>query len=105
MVGMVGVTWFASRPSRRRAPAARKQATRGKGDVSVRPVAKKHVSEASDRQEVLLQELLDLDTAYEAGKIKKAEYEERCAKTKAFLRGGMNIEPVEQGDRDLAIPA
>ena len=88
----------------RRATATRKQATRGRGDVSVRPVAKKHVSEASDRQEVLLQELLDLDTAYEAGKIKKTEYEQRRAKTKALLRSVMNSEPVEKGHRERAIP-
>ena len=104
MLAIVGVTWFVSRLSRRRATATRKQATRGRGDVSVRPVAKKHVSEASDRQEVLLQELLDLDTAYEAGKIKKTEYEERRAKTKALLRSVMNSEPVEKGHRERAIP-
>jgi hypothetical protein len=104
MLAIVGVTWFVSRLSRRRATATRKQATRGRGDVSVRPVAKKHVSEASDRQEVLLQELLDLDIAYEAGKIKKTEYEERRAKTKALLRSVMNSEPVEKGHRERAIP-
>src|SRR5258707_4964314 len=71
MLAIVGVTWFVSRLSRRRATATRKQATRGKGDVSVRPGAKKHVSAARDRQEGLRQKLLDLDTAYEACKLKK----------------------------------
>ena len=107
MLAIVGVTWFVSRLSRRRATATRKQATRGKGGVSARQVAKKQASEARDRQEVLLQELLDLDTAYEAGKIKKAEYAERRAKTKALLRSIMNSEPVEKtakGYRERAIP-
>jgi hypothetical protein len=39
-----------------------------------------------DQQEVLLQELLNLDKAYEAGTIKKSEYDERRATTKAELR-------------------
>ncbi|HLZ59882.1 MAG TPA: carboxypeptidase-like regulatory domain-containing protein [Ktedonosporobacter sp.] len=39
-----------------------------------------------DRKEALLQELLELDKAYEAGKLGKAAYQERRAKTKARLR-------------------
>ena len=38
------------------------------------------------QQQALLQELLDLDKAYEAGKLKKSLYQERRAKTKARLR-------------------
>jgi hypothetical protein len=34
----------------------------------------------------LLQELLDLDKAFEAGKLSKAVYQERRTKTKARLR-------------------
>lgn len=42
--------------------------------------------ERSERQKQLLQALLDLDTAYEAGKLSKSVYQERRAKTKAKLR-------------------
>jgi hypothetical protein len=49
-----------------------------------------------DQQEALLQELLDLDTAYEAGTIKKTEYQERRAKTKARLRSLMENDFVEK---------
>ncbi len=41
---------------------------------------------ASEQQQALLLELLDLDTAYEAGKLSKLVYQERRAKTKAKLR-------------------
>ncbi len=44
------------------------------------------------QQQALLQELLDLDKAYEAGKLKKAAYHEQRAKTKARLRALMNEE-------------
>ena len=41
------------------------------------------------QQQDLLQELLDLDEAYAAGKLKKSLYQERRAKTKAHLRALM----------------
>jgi ATP-dependent DNA ligase len=50
------------------------------------PVAEKTEKETSERQKQLLQALLDLDTAYEAGKLSKSVYQERRAKTKAKLR-------------------
>lgn len=40
----------------------------------------------ADKEQALLQELLDLDKAFEAGKMSKAVYQERRAKTKARLR-------------------
>ena len=43
-----------------------------------------------DRQKALLHELLELDKAHEAGKLSKAVYEERRAKTKARLRALMS---------------
>jgi hypothetical protein len=49
-----------------------------------------------DQQETLLQELLNLDKAYEAGTIKKAEYEERRTTTKAQLRSLMSKDFVEK---------
>jgi hypothetical protein len=50
----------------------------------------------NDQQETLLQELLKLDKAYEAGTIKKAEYEERRTRTKTELRSLMSKDFVEK---------
>ena len=47
-----------------------------------------------DQQQELLQELFDLDRAFEAGKIKQAEYLQRRAK--AGLRSLMSSEIAEQ---------
>jgi len=41
---------------------------------------------APDRKEALMHEMLELDKAFEAGKLTKAVYQERRAKTKARLR-------------------
>ncbi len=49
-----------------------------------------------DQQEALLHELLNLDQAYEAGTIKKAEYEERRTRTKAQLRSLMSKDLIEK---------
>jgi hypothetical protein len=49
-------------------------------------VTEKTEEDISERQKQLLQALLDLDTAYEAGKLAKSVYQERRAKTKAKLR-------------------
>jgi hypothetical protein len=50
----------------------------------------------SEQQQVLLQALLDLDTAYEAGKLSKSVYQERRAKTKAKLRTLMTNETAKK---------
>ena len=47
-------------------------------------------------QESLLQELLKLDKSYEAGKIKKAAYQDQRARLKARLRLLMDEQPAEQ---------
>jgi hypothetical protein len=106
MLAVVSVTWFVFRLSRRQVPARQKQAARSRGDARgkkvqepFRPVSEKQAAGAKDRHEALLQELMDLDSAYEAGKIKKPEYEERRAKTKALLRSLMNSEIVEKPAR------
>jgi len=51
-----------------------------------------------DAQQKLLHELLELDKAYEAGKLSKAVYEERRAKTKARLRSLMS-EKSQHGEK------
>ena len=50
----------------------------------------------SEQQEALLQALLDLDTAYEAGKLSKSVYQARRAKTKAKLRSLMASETAKK---------
>ena len=123
MMAIASVTWFVYRLSRRQTRSRRNQTPRrggsgvdvGRGplgrpssinqqpDVGRRPLGRPSSSSASpsskDKQEELLQELLDLDTAYEAGKIKEAEYQERRAKTKARLRNVMSTDLVEKTAR------
>ena len=48
----------------------------------------------SDTEKALLQELLKLDKSYESGKISKATYQERRAKTKARLRSLLSEQEV-----------
>ena len=76
MLAIVGVTWFIYRFSLRQAPTRQKQTPQTR-------------LSSKDQQEALIQELLDLDTMYEAGKIKQAKYQERRASIKARLRSLM----------------
>ncbi len=87
MLAIVSVTWFVYHLSRRQSPSRQIQISRSSGGDQSRLSAK-------DQQEALLKELLDLDTAYETGKIKKAEYQEHRAKTKARLRSLLSTDPV-----------
>jgi len=72
MVSMLTLTWFVYRNRRR-------TSTQATGVGKGKTVAK-------DRRQALLQELLDLDTAFETGKLSKATYQERRARAKARLR-------------------
>lgn len=67
-LAVLGITWFIYNAHRRATVGAR------------------FIAPTKDRRETLLQELLDLDSAYEAGKLSKAVYQERRARTKARLR-------------------
>lgn len=49
-------------------------------------------------KEALLREMLELDKAYEAGKMKKAAYQEQRARLKARLRNLMDEQPVKRGE-------
>jgi hypothetical protein len=82
MLAVLGVTWFLYRSQRLRVAAkGQKRTVQASKHVTAR--AKKR---ASDRQEELLAELLELDNAFESGALTKAVYQERRAKTKAQLR-------------------
>ncbi len=100
MLAIVSVTWFVYRLSRRQKRARLNQTPLRRGrigaDVGRGPLGR---PSSKDQQETLLQELLDLDAAYEAGKIKDAEYQERRAKTKARLRSVMSTDLVKKTAR------
>jgi len=126
MLAIVSLTWFIYRLSRRQTTSGQKQtpqssqtSRRGGSGVDVgrgplgrpssnvdarrgplgRPASSSsndaHPSQ-KDQQEALLHELLNLDQAYEAGTIKKAEYEERRTRTKAQLRSLMSKDLIEK---------
>ena len=120
MLAIVSVTWFMYRLSRRQATTDQKQtpqtSQRGRGGVAEgrrplgrpspnvdtvrgsmgRPSSNDALPSQKDQQEALLQELLHLDKAFEAGTIKKSEYEERRTRTKAELRSLMSKDFVEE---------
>ena len=84
-------TWFLYRSvhrhaSRKKRPQQKQQRQQQGKNVSVPAKTAK----TADNEQVLLQELLVLDKALEAGKITKAVYQERRAKTKARLRALMS---------------
>src|SRR6266568_1355351 len=88
MLVIVSVTWFMFRLSHRQATTRQKQMPQTFSNDAL-PSQK-------DQQEALLQELLNLDKAFEAGTIKKAEYEERRTRTKAELRSLMSTDLIEK---------
>jgi hypothetical protein len=88
MLAIVSVTWFIYRLSRRQTPTRQKQTAQTSSNDA-------HASQG-DQQEVLLHELLNLDKVYEAGTIKKTEYEERRTRTKAQLRSLMGKDYVDE---------
>ena len=94
------LTWSIYRSRHRMIPTATVK-TKNNDKAQARPVqpaksaplvTEKTEEEISERQKQLLQALLDLDTAYEAGKLSKSVYQERRAKTKAKLRALMASE-------------
>lgn len=89
MCALVALTWFLYRSRRRTASvAAINKRSSGRSRVSIPTNTGKGQTAISreERQEKLLQELLQLDKDYEAGKLTKPVYEERRSKTKARLR-------------------
>jgi len=94
MAAILFGTWFLYRSAHRH--ASRKKRPQQKQQRQHRQQQGKNVSvpaktaKTADNEQVLLQELLDLDKAVEAGKITKAVYQERRAKTNARLRALMS---------------
>ncbi len=87
LLAVLFIAWFFFRPARlqiaTRSHKGGKQSGRKGATASVKV---KSAATPKEQQEVLLAELLELDKAFEAGKLKKAVYQERRAKTKARLR-------------------
>ncbi len=87
MAAIVAATWLFYRARVRRITA------RKSGKQSGKSAAKAPApSTPEGRRKGLLQELRDLDKAFEAGKLSKSAYQERRAKTKARLRSLMSEE-------------
>ncbi|HLX56269.1 MAG TPA: hypothetical protein VKR83_04525 [Ktedonobacteraceae bacterium] len=93
MLAIVGVTWVLYIRMQRRTAARHKQAAK---NATMHKTTSQRPTLAKADQETLLQQLLELDKAYEAGTIKKAEYQERRAKLKARLRVIMSAEAGEK---------
>ncbi len=91
LLAIIVIVGFLASFNRRKKRAATRKGSKGKS-TSAGPVtaknAKKEVVLATpkDKKEALLQELLTLDKSFESGKLSKAIYTDRRAKTKARLR-------------------
>src|SRR2546421_4809790 len=97
MAAILFGTWFLYRSTHRHASRKKRpQQKQQRQQRQHRQQQGKNVSvpaktaKTADNEQVLLQELLDLDKALEAGKLTKAVYQERRAKTKARLRALMS---------------
>ena len=73
------------RDSKDRRRKGNRHASKGDHDEHERG-HKKTSASPKDRKEALMHELLELDKEFEAGKLSKATYQERRARTKARLR-------------------
>ncbi|HZR39463.1 MAG TPA: carboxypeptidase-like regulatory domain-containing protein [Ktedonobacteraceae bacterium] len=94
MLAILAVTWFLFSSNRRTSTTKkgkRDEKRNGQASKGAKMQAKTTKEAPSDdRQQALLQELLELDKAYEAGTLKKGVYQERRNKTKARLRALMS---------------
>ncbi len=91
LLAIIALVGFLASFNRRKKRAATRKRSKNKSTSSASVTAKNVKKEAipatpKDKQEALLQELLTLDKAFESGKLSKAIYTDRRAKTKARLR-------------------
>jgi hypothetical protein len=96
MAAILSITGVVYRSLHRRAlPVTSKKGSKGKKRPKQQVASKQKVApvkveqKAKEGENALLQELLELDKTYEAGKMKKAAYQERRARIKAQLRALM----------------
>ena len=97
MLAIVAITWFVYIRMQRKSYARRKKTAKSQpknkaAAVSRRPAQSRAERSTQEEQDTLLQAMLELDKAYEAGTIKKAEYQERRNSRKARLRDLMSAE-------------
>jgi hypothetical protein len=92
LMALVGVCGYLYNTRRRAASAQKRAASPRKSATPL--VGKK----TAGSKEELLKEMLELDKAYEVGKLKKAVYQEQRARLKARLRALMSEQP-EEADR------
>jgi len=90
LMALVGIGGYLYNTRRRKAAASRRKANMParKNNATAPPARKKPAGPAT--KEALLQEMLELDKAYETHKLKKAAYQEQRARLKARLRGLMD---------------
>jgi flagellar biosynthesis/type III secretory pathway M-ring protein FliF/YscJ len=91
---LCGIGGYVYTTRKRQAANARQKQIARKGATTA--ASKK--AAASVTKESLLQELLELDKAYEAGKLKKAAYQEQRARLRNRLRPFMNEQPEKRGE-------
>jgi hypothetical protein len=96
LLALAGVGGYLYNTRRHRAAASRRKASK-----PTRKNTPPKKSAPSRSKEALLQEMLELDQAYEANKLKKAAYQEKRTRLKAQLRELMS-EPLvsEQSEKD-----
>ena len=106
LLAIIGVVGYLANLNRRKKTASTRKKAKGKSTVaasarkntSVEKNTKKETvpSTPKDKQEALLHELLLLDKSFEAGKLSKAAYNDRRAKTKARLRSLLSEQEVSR---------
>jgi hypothetical protein len=91
LLAVLFIAWFFFRPAHlQMATGSRKGSKQSGRKGATTSVKARSAATPKEQQQVLLAELLELDKAFEAGKLKKAVYQERRAKTKARLRTVMS---------------
>jgi hypothetical protein len=97
LIALAGIGGYLYNTRRHKAAKAKQQSlARAKKGSST--VGQKGVATA--RKASLLQELLELDKAHEAGKLKQAAYKEQRARIKARLRDLMHDQPEKSGNSE-----
>ncbi len=90
LIALTGVATYIYRTRRRRAAIRAKQKTATRRNTTTLPGKKRS---PQTTKETLLRQLLELDKAYETGKLKKAAYQEQRKQTKERLRTLMSEQP------------
>ncbi len=97
LLALAGIGGYLYNTRRRKAARTRRRDnTPARKNAAAAPATRKKPAPAS--KEALLQEMLELDKAYEAHKIKKAAYQEQRARLKARLRNVMGEQTNKRTD-------